>query len=195
MLLVLLLPLGGCRYLRKEYRINTQKQTLSSGRAGEKLETLKKVRVNPDEQLREALENLLRHSTNPTVRALAAETIGNLEDADSIEQLRHAHRRDVDQNVRKEALIALAKSNIEDLQEDILYSISNDPAPLVRITALDIAVESIEDENLYLMLINSLEDPAEAVRLTAYHHLNELTGLDYPPNAPARWRENLGIAK
>lgn len=186
--------MAGCQQVGRGRRVEKMQHRLESGAAAERIEVLKRIRRNPPANLRPALEYILAEdSRHHVARSLAAEALGNLGDPNSTERLRRALERDIDRLVRKKALIALVDIHGEAAEEDLSYAVKKDPAPLVRITALDLAVLNLEQRESLGLLKEAVDDQAEVVRLAAYDHLRDLTDLDLPPDARTRWREELGI--
>ncbi len=167
---------------------------LESGTADERLDTLRKI-GDPPSRLRPALEDITSRDPNPVARAMAADSLGDIKDPQSIDRLRYALRRDTEPFVRRRALISLAAIKHGDSGSDLEYVLDNDPKPLLRITALDIAAGVMPRNQRLRIFQMGINDRTEAVRLVAYLHLRAITGIDISPDAAGRWREALENVK
>jgi len=154
---------------------------------------LLKLRGRVKPRMRLDLEWVLAYELDPSTRALAAQVLGELGDARSVQPLRESVRRDVSWVVRQRALHAMGQLLGPRVGEDLEYVLGNELRPEVRIEALEVARERLAGEapdRLQELLLTGLADPSAAVRLKAHAILAEWTGRSADPN-PRSWREAL----
>lgn len=156
-------------------------------------QALLKLRDRARPAMREDLEIVLSRELDPSIRALAAQVLGELGDADAVAALRDSLRGDPSWVVRERALAALARLLGSEVGEDLEYVLEREPRPAVAVKALELAREHLaekEPDRLLKLLMAALGDASPAVRLRADALLKELTGLSAAPD-PVSWRKAL----
>ncbi len=156
-------------------------------------EALVELRGRVKPRMRLDLEWVLAYELDPSTRALAAQTLGELGDVRSVEPLRDSLQRDVSWIVRDRALGALGRLLGPGVADDLDRVLREESRPEVRVEALEVGRQCLAQQapdRLRELLLAGLADASDAVKLKAHAVLAEWTGLSADPD-PASWREAL----
>lgn len=145
----------------------------------EKRELLQEIEPTP--AMFPTLAGMLKREPDPTVRAMAAQAIGELQWPEAVDELRDAVRKDPHWIVRQRALAALGKIIDGEMRDDLEYVLRNEPDQRVRVEAVRLAAEWLPPDAASEMLLSALQDDAAAVRLRAASELQKMTDQALPP--------------
>jgi len=173
---------GGCALFRPSAEERLRSAMLKEDPA-ERRESLIELEGELTAAMRPGLEQMMKRDADPTVRALAAEWLGELGSPLSVAELRASARTDSHWMVRGRAARSLARILKDEARDDLKFILENDPGPRVRVEAVKLAASWLPFDTASPLLLAALQkDGANEVRLQAHLELKRLTGQSLPPD-------------
>jgi HEAT repeat protein len=182
---------SGCSVFGDAAREQKRLAALGSSDARRRREALIELSGETTRAVRGRVRRILVADPDAAARALAADAAGRLGMTEAAGELVEALRHDGDWRVRRRSAEALVEVQGPGADEQLAFLLAHDPHRAVRIRAIELSAESLEEDAAVGMILESLRDDDPAVQLAAYGRLKALTGLEIHPDDYGRWKEQI----